>query len=289
MEYFNTLGVSPLSNIERIKEVYRLKLKVCHPDKGNSNGSEFIKLKHAYDKVIDIINKCDIRFNKLLNPNLLKSDSIGENVEVNLYITLDELFQGTNGYVVYSKRTKKSFTFEKSCKCCYGHGFVINETSINKNESYYTLERCNKCIFDNDNYEIKNKSLTVCIPAFFYEKQYIYEGEGNEIWGGTSGDLIINVKIKNDGIFQIVNYNLYTTVNLKLRDALCGFSIIMYHPNGSLIKIESEEITKPSEFKVFHGLGLKQGNKYGYLRVDFNIQFPDKISDEARELIKRLI
>ena len=287
MEFFNTLGVSPFDTKEYIKNEYRKMIKKYHPDKNNSNGEYFVKINNAYEKILDIFECCDIKIHKLKDTNKLK----GENIYTNLYITIEELFKGNLCSVMYEKRICDSFKYSDKCKSCYGTGININEVkTFYDNKTYYNAEKCRFCLKNTKEYEVKTKTLSLCIPSFFYENKYTFEGEGHDIIGGLSGDLIVNINLKKDDNFWIIGHNLYTQINITLKEALTGFKYIMTHPNGDTLYIEDDnEIITSNTKKCYKGLGLKQDDKFGYFQVNFNIIFPDTLNTETKEKLRKIL
>ena len=63
------------------------------------------------------------------------------------------------------------------------------------------------------------------------------------------------------------------------------------NPNGETIIVEYNNIIKPNGIYKIQGLGFfnKNTEKYGDLFFDFNIIFPDKLGEDKKDIISKLL
>ena len=66
---------------------------------------------------------------------------------------------------------------------------------------------------------------------------------------------------------------------------------IFNHPSKNNILVQSDDIIKPDDVKVIHGLGFPSKHKYrnGNLVIKFQVIFPESINMEKKELISKLL
>lgn len=280
MEYFKILGCPVTVTLSEAIKAYKDKARIEHPDKGGEC-SKFQELSSSFEQVKKIISDPVCRH--LINS--IKPNNKGNDIIINCYITLEEYFQGTNLNLHFTKK-KINLINSHSCRVCLGSGIIISSDNLTK------ISICNVCggvgVFDC--LVDVNSSIKLELPAFFNERRLFFENDGHQCYNGKSGDLYVNINIKNDPLFIVKDYNLHTKLNIKLADALTGYSTLIYHPSGDIISYSTENIIKPRETIIFENKGIKKNdNSFGNFIVNVNIIFPEKITEEAKELIKTVL
>lgn len=275
MNHFSYLQIPVNCSLDELNKKYKELAKKCHPDKNGGNTSDFQRLSHSYQEVKKIIEDPIKQFS--LRSSLRTDKRKGENITVSSIITFEEYYNGTKLHVFFN-RNKVDTTKGRICTNCFGKGIIYVSGMFGP---------CKICsgagMFD---YLVpKSSSLQLEVPPFFEHSSLLFENEGHHCLNGIQGDLIVNIKIKNNKIYSIKGYDIHTTLNIKLKDALIGYSTLISHPSGELIRYNNEGVIKPGESVVFEGRGLKKDNTYGDFIIDINIVFPDKVSKEAKELI----
>lgn len=136
----------------------------------------------------------------------------------------------------------------------------------------------------------KLKVFTVTIPAGIRNGEKIrLLGQGkNGLNGGKNGDLLIRVNIKDNDRFQLKGNDLYTNLYLSPWEAALGTKTSIYSiddesniyiPSG----VETGEIIKIPKKGYKDGKGSR-----GDLFVNVNIMVPKELSNEEKELFKKL-
>lgn len=136
----------------------------------------------------------------------------------------------------------------------------------------------------------KLKVFTVTIPAGIRNGEKIrLLGQGkNGLNGGKNGDLLIRVNIKDNDRFQLKGNDLYTNLYLSPWEAALGTKTSIYSideesniyiPSG----VETGEIIKIPNKGYKDGRGSR-----GDLFVNVNIMVPKELSNEEKELFKKL-
>jgi DnaJ-class molecular chaperone len=280
MEYFKILGCPVTATVNDAVKAYKEKARVEHPDKGG-DCSRFQELSASFEMVKKIIE--DPVNRRLINS--IKTRGKGGDITVNCYITLEEYFQGTNLNLHFTRK-KINLVSEHGCRVCLGSGLIINKNNFSD------VNICGVCggigVFDC--LKEHNSSLKLELHPFFEKRKLFFEGDGHQCYNGEPGDLYVNINVKRDPLFIIKESDLHTKLDIKLADALVGYSTLIYHPSGDIINYSTENVIKPRETIIFKNKGIKKkDNSFGDFIVNIDIIFPDKINEETRELIKKLL
>ena len=79
--------------------------------------------------------------------------------------------------------------------------------------------------------------------------------------------------------------------DITLKESLIGFSFDIKHLNGKKYTINNDKgnIIPTNYCKEIEGLGMSRDDNIGKLVIDFNIIFPEKLTDEQIEKIKEIL
>lgn len=103
----------------------------------------------------------------------------------------------------------------------------------------------------------------------------------------VSGDVKVVIAVTNDTQFARRGLDLYYRKTLSLTEALCGFSFELELFQSSRKTIANRgSVVQPGTRKTVPGLGMRRGDHMGNLVIDFDIRFPERISEEAGEKIR---
>ncbi len=168
------------------------------------------------------------------------------------------------------------FSVQQACPTCHGSGKQIKDP-------------CRKCHGQGRIQE--NKTLSVKIPAGVDTGDRIRlanEGEAGER-GGPSGDLYVQIQVKEHAIFIREEANLYCEVPISFPTACIGGEIEVPTLDGKVkLKIPAE--TQTGKLFRLRGKGVKpvRGGAVGDLLCRVQIETPVKLTKEQNELIKQL-
>ncbi len=168
------------------------------------------------------------------------------------------------------------FSIQQTCPSCQGEGSVVTDP-------------CTSC---HGNGRVReSKKLTVKIPAGVDNGDRVrLSGEGEAgSYGGTHGDLYVQVNVKKHNIFERHDKDLHCEVPISFTTAALGGSIEVPTLQGRVtLKIPSETQTA----KVFRlrGKGMKsvRGHGQGDLLCKVMIETPVNLSREQKELLTQL-
>ena len=231
----------------------------------------------------------------------------GSDVLYNLELTLEEAVGGTETTLKVpvmvscgecnGTGAKKGST-PVSCSTCHGHGqvrmqqgfFSVQQTCPTCHGSGKQIkDPCHKC--HGQGRVKETKTLSVKVPAGVDTGDRIrLSGEGEAgINGGPSGDLYVQVKVKDHSIFTRDGANLYCEVPISYPTACLGGDIEVPTLDGKvMLKIPAE--TQTGKLFRLRGKGVKpvRGGAVGDLLCRVQLETPVHLTKEQRELIEKL-
>ncbi len=184
---------------------------------------------------------------------------------------------GGKGQVVF---TQQSFFGTvrnvQTCPDCQGKGKVIKE-------------KCNDC--HGSGYVPMKKRFAVDIPAGIDNGQCKrLSGQGEPgVNGGPRGDVLVEVIVGRHPIFQRQETNIFSTVPVSFAVAALGGEVVIDTVDGKVI-YEVKAGTQTDTRVRLKGKGvpsLRNKDMRGDHYVTLVIQVPDKLSHEAKELLKK--
>lgn len=184
---------------------------------------------------------------------------------------------GGKGQVVF---TQQSFfgTMRnvQTCPDCGGTGKVIKE-------------KCGDC--RGTGYIASKKKIQVSIPAGIDNGQSIRIRDKGEPGtnGGPRGDLLVEVVVQRHPIFQRQDYNIFSTVPVSFPVAALGGEIMIDTVDGKVI-YDVKPGTQTDTKVRLKGKGvptLRNKEIRGDHYVTLVLQVPDKLSHEAKELLRQ--
>jgi DnaJ-class molecular chaperone len=147
-------------------------------------------------------------------------------------------------------------------------------------------------MIENDTKMFEHETLYVTIPKGVDENEIIIlRDKGNILSDACRGDVKLFVKIENNTEFERNGLDLLIHKHISLKEALCGFSFELKYVNDKIFTINnnSGNIIQPEYRKIIPKLGLVRDEHIGNLIIIFHIQFPEKLSPEVVEELKKLL
>lgn len=129
-------------------------------------------------------------------------------------------------------------------------------------------------------------------PGWKAGTKVTFEKHGDEAPGIVAADMIFTVEEKPHFVFERQGNNLVHKANVSLKQALVGGEVLIKHLDGRQIRVPYAGPVSPSSSQVVTGEGMpisKTGGKQkGDLIVKFNVVFPDRLTPEAKEALKKI-
>lgn len=168
------------------------------------------------------------------------------------------------------------FAIQQTCPRCHGSGKVITDP-------------CGDCRGQGRKEE--TKALSVKIPAGVDTGDRVrLSGEGEAgISGGPSGDLYVQVNVRDHRIFARDGKDLYCEVPISFTDAALGGELEVPTLDGR-VKVKVPEGTQTGKMFRVRSKGVKpvRGGNQGDLLCRVMIETPINLNSKQRELLKEL-
>ncbi|PVV05370.1 hypothetical protein BB560_000113 [Smittium megazygosporum] len=115
-----------------------------------------------------------------------------------------------------------------------------------------------------------------------------FAGEGDDLGNGPQ-DIVIVIHESSDPVFKRDKDDLHVTIDLSLKEALCGFKKSITTLDDRKLKVEnSSNVVRPNQESRVPGEGMpisKTPGKKGDLIVKYNVIFPRSLTQSQKEAI----
>ncbi len=235
----------------------------------------------------------------------------GSNIRTSVRITFEEAVFGVDKEIELTLKDEcktchgtgaKPGTSPETCPKCGGKGQVVftQQSFFGTVRNVQTCPDCNgtgKVIKDKcadchgSGYIANRKKIQVSIPAGIDNGQSVRIRDKGEpgINGGPRGDLLVEVIVGRHPIFQRQDYNIYSAVPISFAIAALGGEVVVDTVDGKVI-YDVKAGTQTDTKVRLKGKGvpsLRNKEVRGDHYVTLVVQTPDKLSHEAKELLKQ--
>ena len=290
MNYYETLGINETSSQIDIKKAYRsLSLKL-HPDKQGGNADEFKKISEAYTILYDPEKRQEYDIS-LRGQKPYSFNNSGTNVNDMFNMMFNN--EGFSHFIkVNLEKVAKNMGMKKPVP-------IVTTIELTFQQSYdgynYPLH-IDRFIVANpekpDEKTHETETIYITIPAGIDDNEIIVVLNKGNIIGENSGDIKCCIKTTNDTAYIRQGMELIYKKPLSLKESLCGFAFPVHHLDGKTYNINNSagKIIVPGMKQIIPKLGMKrEGSVNGNLIIDFEIKFPEMLSQEQREILARIL
>ncbi|MEC8652406.1 MAG: molecular chaperone DnaJ [Planctomycetota bacterium] len=231
----------------------------------------------------------------------------GASLKVDLELTLEEVATGVKK-TIELKRSEacgtcggsgaKPGTKKKVCQTCEGHGQVIRSQGF-----FQVRQTCPTCQGEGERIETpcgkckgrgavpKTSPVNITIPAGIengHAERIPGQGEPGE-GGAPPGDLIVVLHVQEHPVFTRYGDDLLMQTRISFHQAVVGDEVEIPTITGEEVKMKIPAGTQPGErLRVrSHGLSRPDGYGRGNLVVQIQVDVPNKITAEQRELLDK--
>jgi len=166
-------------------------------------------------------------------------------------------------------------TFSQTCPVCQGVGSSA-------------ADACSVC--HGSGYEEIQESVNIQIPAGIDNGNRLrVSGKGNIGKKGTRGDLYVTFEVQADKHFIRDENDIYIEIPVFFTQAITGETLTIPSLRGEL-ELKLNIGTRDKQRFTFKGEGIEDvhGHGKGNLIAIVNIQYPQKLNDEQKELLSGL-
>ncbi|KAL3940871.1 MAG: hypothetical protein SGBAC_004666 [Bacillariaceae sp.] len=234
-----------------------------------------------------------------------QQDNRTPSVELPLELTLEELYKGTT-YDVQYVRQVLCLRWEmcmKSNQECQGPGIRLRRQQIAPGFVQQVQQHDERCIAPGKMWlkncaecpqktETEKIELTIDVTKGMRPNEQItFEGVTDEKPGYKAGDLHFIVTEKEHPEYHRDGDNLYKTIEIPLVQALTGFSLSLKKLDGESFDVAIDDVIESDQVVRVPGKGMprRSGRGFGDLYITFEVDFPDNLSDEQKEAIKKAL
>ena len=234
----------------------------------------------------------------------------GDDIATRVSVTFEEAAFGCKKEVNFARIENcpdcngsgaKSQSDIEKCPECNGLGRVSvrQQTMLGYMQTQRTCQRCtgrgkiikNPCSNCNGKGRIKiNKRLEVNIPSGIDDRQNIVlRGQGSAgLNGGPSGDLIIEIRVKEHKIFEREGNNIYCEVPISFTEATLGAEIDIPLLGGETEKFKIPEGTQSGTDFTIKNKGIPDINtkRKGDLIFKVAVETPKNLNSKQKELLR---
>jgi DnaJ-class molecular chaperone len=318
--FYKVLGVDEKASKEEIKKSYRTLQMKYHPDRNNNSQDANImtqKLNEAYETLGDDEKREE--YDMTRNNPFLKG---GSGMEMPMDDIINMMFggMGMGGFPGMQMGGFPGMQMRGGMPGMHSMGGLPPGTKIHffqgGNPMNFQQMQKPTAILKNINIKISQVLTGANIPLEIerwimeqgmkvFETETIYvtipkgidDGElillkdkGNVLNETCKGDIKIFVKIENDSMFKRAGLDLVLEKSINLKDALCGFSFEITYINGKSYTLNNNagNIIPHGFRKIIPNMGLERESHKGNMIIEFNVQFPEKLSESVIASLKKI-
>jgi len=307
--YYSILEVPENAPHEEIKKSYRRLSMIHHPDKNKQNPDcigKFQKINEAYETLKDNEKRKEYDMRRR-NPFFNMINSNGQPVPGQN--SVDELFSNLFG-MPFGFMQGMNMPGGQSNIRIFHNGIPINVQNVNQNimkpipiikNVVILIEKIltgtsipidvERWVMNGENKTFENETIYVNIPKGIDEgEMIILRDKGNIINEELKGDVKLIIKIENNSEFKRNGLDLILHKTISVKEALCGFSFEMKYLTGKIYTItnHSGNIINNGYNKVIPNMGFSRDEHMGNLVIVFEVKFPEKLSDEIIDELKKI-
>lgn len=185
-----------------------------------------------------------------------------------------------------------------TCRVCGGAGQVVRQ------QGFFTMATtCHHCSGSGEMIEtpcttcrgkgrIRTKrKIKVSVPAGVDNGTRLRvsnEGEGG-YYGGPNGDLFVEIRVKEDEVFQREGDHIFAQLDVPYVQFLLGGEVKTDALDGEVV-VEIPRGSKQGDRIKVAGRGMPslRGSRRGDLYFNLNVEFPKKLSEEEDKLVREL-
>lgn len=231
----------------------------------------------------------------------------GEDIYVEVNVTLEEIYHGVSKSVIIDKREVcsacngtgvKGGRKPDVCPTCRGSGTVtVREGFFSLTTTCPTCKGVGTVIRDycpvcNGSGTVnKKKTIEFKIPKGIEDGMMIrIKGEGNAGKnGGSTGDLYVVIKEKLHSFYKREGLDLKCEISVPFTKAILGGEVEIPFLDGKMIKVKIPEGTQPNDVLRIRGVALEdEKGRRGDIYCKINVSLPRVLNTRQRFLLEQL-
>jgi len=304
--HYEVLGLEQTATSDEIKKAYRRLSLQFHPDRNTTDDAvgKFQKINDAHEILSDKQSRSeyDLLLKGLGNHFANDGSEFGDlNNIFNAFMSGMNGMNGVPNIRVFNAGGHPGHPGHPSFSGHFAQQMnkpppIVRNIELTMEQSYsggsFPIQ-INKWTLINGTESEEIQTLYISLPPGIDENEMVLlRNQGHQISENIKGDVKVNIKIKNDSVFKRHGLDLTYNKTITLKEALCGFSFELKHINKKVFTFNNKintTIIKPGQKKVIPNLGMIRETHTGNLIVNFEVLFPDTITDEDTEKLKEIL
>ena len=302
MSHYEILGVSKDSDPTEIKKKYRELSLRYHPDRNNSSDAKqkFQEISSAYEALSDPEKRRQYDAEQSghfggFPAQFTHMNSMDGNDDINNIFNM--MFgsmggfhgmEGTPGVRIFHGGNM----FQQMQK----PPAILKNIQISMEQAYKGANipvEIERWIQNGDIKISENETIYLAIPPGIGNGEImVLRGHGHAMNPEVRGDVKLVIRVENTTPFIREGHDLIFKKVITLKESLCGFSFEIPHLNGKTLCLNNHTnhtIIKPNFKKVIPAMGIVRENNTGNLIIEFEVEFPDSLSQEQIDLLKNAL
>ncbi|KAF2899468.1 hypothetical protein ILUMI_06711 [Ignelater luminosus] len=313
--YYKILGLSNTAPDDEIKRAYRRLALKYHPDKNKTSGAEekFKEVAEAYEVLSDK-TKRDIydQYGEEGLKGIGGPSSPGGNFQYTFHgdprATFAQFFGSANPFQSFfdlggCDPMGNIFPFPDEIdktlfQCADQDPPIEHDLYCSLEEVLYGCIKKMKIshkVFQHDGTLCReDKVLIVDVkPGWKAGTKITFQKEGDQGHNKIPADIVFIIRDKVHPYFKREGSDIHYIVTISLKQALCGFTVDIPTLTGANIALHyGNDVVKPNTVKRISGHGLpysKEPSRRGDLIVNFEIKFPDHLSQSLKDVLYKVL
>lgn len=299
--YYDILGISKEASYDEIKKSYRKLSLKYHPDKNGGEDTKFKEINEAYSVLSDPNQREDYDMKLLHGQHGSNNQNIPFNPEdiMNMFFGggmpgmpgmpgIPQMFQGGNVHIFRNGIPVSMNILQKPTP-------IIKTLEITLDEAYTGCKKpieIERWIQENNVKRIEKETIYVTIQKGIDENEIIVLRDiGNVSSETNKGDIKINIKIINNSSLIREGLNLIYNKTLSFKESLCGFTFDLPYLENKMFKINNNNgvVIQNGYRKVIPELGMIRDEHKGNLIIQFNVVYPEKLTNDQIEKLMEIL
>lgn len=300
---YNVLELNDNATQEEIKKSYRRLSLLFHPDRNNNSPEStvrFQKISSAYETLSDEEKRknYDIQLKGTSQSTSFQNFFNQPNKEFDATDILNFFsnnFFNNSASVNGVKLGNNIFNMDNLKQKLAKPTPIIKTETITLSKAYtgYNMPiEITRWIVENEMKREETETIYIPVPPGVDNNEIIIiRDKGNILSENNIGDIKIFIKIINDTEFTRNGLDIIYNKTIGLKEALCGFSFDINYLDGRVFKLNHNNgnIITHNYNKVLKGMGMKRDEHIGNLTINFNVTFPDKLTEAQIEALKHIL
>lgn len=299
--YYKTLGISSTASDRDVKQAYRALSMEFHPDRNKGKDdttAKFQKIGEAYEILGDATSRTEYDASPIpfgINVEGMSRGACSEMDELKNIINM--MFNGgiPDGMPIHVVNSNGGF-FSQFSQMQKPVSIIVN-ARISMEQCYTGCDIIineNRWRCSNNGEKIyEHFSMNISIPPGMDDNDFIHISQmGNVINEQTKGDIKVMIQVTNDTDFVRYGCDLILKKKITLKESLCGFIFTVRHLNGRILTMDNSSIStiiQPRYRKIIPGLGMIKKEQTGNIIIEFDVIFPESLTQDQIEKLKLIL